>query len=254
MTSLSNPTMSVSPDTPPDLPDRLIVTIDGPAGTGKSTVARRLASRLGIEFLDTGAMYRGATVLALDEDIHPERSDDAGAQIAGLIEGADLRFDFSTDPPSLIAGREAIDHRLRTPAVDASASPVSQLEAVRHALVDRQRRIAEVHPRLVSEGRDQGSFVFPRAEVKFYLHASIEVRAKRRHEQMIAKGEASDLKQVEREIADRDRRDSTRALAPLLHPEGAHDVDTSDLSLDEVIDTLAATVLEWVSSGASSAR
>jgi len=228
----------------PRLPERLIVTIDGPAGTGKSSVARRVARTLGLEFLDTGAMYRGATVLAIDAEVDLRSPEDAGERIAGLIDDADLRFDFSTDPPSLIAGRDVIDDRLRSAQVSTMASPVSMLAPVRHALVERQRRIAEVHPRLVSEGRDQGSFVFPRAEVKFFLHASIRVRARRRHEQLLAQGKPSDLHEVEREIAERDRRDSERPLAPLVHPQGAVDVDTSELTIDQVVERLASIVLD----------
>lgn len=137
----------------PKSPDmkRLIVTIDGPAGTGKSSVARDLAARLGLEFLDTGAMYRAATALAIDRGISLKNEE----AIAELVRDADLRFTWSDDPPTLTAFGKSVMHRLRERDVSAGVSPVSQLPKVRRVLVEIQRRIGEAHPRLVSEGRDQ---------------------------------------------------------------------------------------------------
>ncbi|MDX2114269.1 MAG: (d)CMP kinase [Planctomycetota bacterium] len=220
-------------------PRRLIVTIDGPAGTGKSSVARELALRLGLDFLDTGAMYRAATALALDSgtDLGDEPA------IAELVRQADLRFDWTTDPPTLLARGRSIMHRLREPEVTSAVSPVSSLPAVRRVLVERQRRIGEVHQRLVSEGRDQGSVVFFDADVKIYLEASLQVRARRRADQLRREGRDADLAAIEREIADRDHRDSTRAVGPLTCPDDAQRFDTSTLDQRGVVDALARLVL-----------
>lgn len=219
---------------------RLIVTIDGPAGTGKSSVARDLAKTLGLEFLDTGAMYRAATALALDRGINPLDPD----SMQRLLRGADLTFDWTTDPPTLKAFGDSIMHRLRDADVSGTVSPVSELRAVREMLVEAQRRIGEAHPRLVSEGRDQGSVVFHDAEVKIYMTASVEERARRRVRQLCESGRSADEAAIRAEIEDRDRRDSTRAVGPLICPDDAVTVDTSDMAQDDVVRCLAELVRE----------
>lgn len=217
---------------------RLIITIDGPAGTGKSTVARLLARRLGLEFLDTGAMYRAAAAIAIDAQVNLNNED----EIVRRIREADLHFDWTTDPPTLRAFGASLMHRLRDADVSAAVSPVSGLPALRRLMVETQRRIGEAHPRLVSEGRDQGSVVFHDADVKFYLHASARVRARRRADQLRSLGRAADEAKIERELDERDHRDSTRPVAPLVCPEDAIRVDTSDMTEQEVIDHLAEQV------------
>ncbi len=218
--------------------DRLIVTIDGPAGTGKSSVARALAARLGLEFLDTGAMYRAATALALDHAL--DLSD--GPALANLVRHADLHFDWQTDPPTLLAFGKSIVRRLRDSDVAAAVSPVSGLADVRRVLVERQRRIGEVHDRLVSEGRDQGSVVFYDAQVKVYLDASPRVRAERRAVQLQNMGRAADVDQIERQLAERDFRDSSREVGPLVCPDGALRLDTSHMDQRAVIEALVEIV------------
>lgn len=234
---------------PPDEPSdqeidrpvrRLIITIDGPAGTGKSTVARQLARRLGLEFLDTGAMYRAAAAIAIDAQVNLNNAE----EIVRRTTEADLHFDWSTDPPTLRAFGRSIMHRLRDPDVSAAVSPVSGLPALRRLMVETQRRIGEAHPRLVSEGRDQGSVVFHDADVKFYLFASPRVRAERRAEQLRSVGRPADVDKIERELADRDERDSSRPVAPLICPPDATRVDTSAMSEQQVIDHLAELVRE----------
>jgi len=227
-------------DVPTDEIDmrRLIVTIDGPAGTGKSSVARDLALTLGLEFLDTGAMYRAATALGLDRRIP---LDDERA-LAELIRESDLHFDWTTDPPTLLAFGNALVNRLRDADITRWVSPVSELAGVRRILVDLQRRIGEAHPRLVSEGRDQGSVVFHDADVKFYLDAHARVRAERRAEQLRAAGRPANVDEIEREIMTRDARDTSRAVGPLVCPDDAIRVDTSSLTQSQVVDRLAGLV------------
>ncbi|MEM6550984.1 MAG: (d)CMP kinase [Planctomycetota bacterium] len=215
--------------------DGLIVTLDGPAGSGKSTVARRLANRLAVDFLDTGAMYRGLTAMALLRGIDPEQEP---FYVVELARNCPLTFDWSTDPPRLqVRGMDLTD-RLRDADVTGSVSDVAKLPGVRQVLVQNQRRIGQEHPRLVTEGRDQGSVVFPHAHAKFYLDANATVRAERRADQLKAAGVRAEVDQIRREILARDEKDSTREEAPLICPEDALRVDTSDMTLDQVVDHL----------------
>jgi cytidylate kinase len=220
----------------------LIITIDGPAGTGKSSVARDLASRLGMEFLDTGAMYRAATAMAIDRGI--DLTD--GPAVADVAMRAEIHFDWRADPPTLMAFGEAYDQRLRDEDVNRAVSPVSGLPELREVLVRRQRIIGQQHPLLVTEGRDQGSIVFPDAGVKFYLDASPRVRALRRAKQMYGDPSDAQVERIEAEIAERDRLDTTRSVGPLICPEGAVVVDTSGVPFGEVVDILERRTRERV--------
>lgn len=223
----------------PDSDMALIVTIDGPAGAGKSTVAREVAKRLGLEFLDTGAMYRAVAALAIDHGI--DQTDEEA--VAQLTRDADLHFDWTTDPPTLLAFDRPIMARLRDRDVSALVSPISAMPQVRDVLVTLQRRIGGRHPLLVTEGRDQGSVVFPQAPVKLYLDASPRVRAVRRAEQI---GPEADLVAIEQKIIARDQRDSTRAVGPLVRPAGGVVVDSSDLAFEQVVEALVGIVRETV--------
>lgn len=216
----------------------LIVTIDGPAGTGKSTVGRELAKRLGLEFLDTGAMYRGATALVIDTGVDPHDE----AAIAGAVQDACLHFDWTTDPPTLICGDAPVTERLRRQDVADLISTLAAQAPLRNVMVELQRAIGRAHSRLVTEGRDQGSVVFPHAEVKIYLHASPRVRAERRARQLADVGHEVNVDDIERELIQRDQRDASRAVGPLVRPAGAIDVDTSELDFDESLDALEAVV------------
>ncbi len=218
--------------------ERLIITIDGPAGTGKSTVARALAHKLGLDFLDTGAMYRAAAAIAIDSGVDPSDH----ARFLAEVERRDLHFDFDTDPPTLLCCGESIVHRLRDADVTKLVSPIAGIAVLRQEMVKKQRQIAIAHPRLVTEGRDQGSVVFPDADVKFYMFASARVRAERRAEQLRASGREANVDKLEQEIADRDRSDSQRTVGPLTCPADAEPIDTSDMPFDHVVDALEAHV------------
>lgn len=218
----------------------LIVTLDGPAGSGKSTVARRLAQCLGLEFLDTGAMYRGLTA----------RSIDTGCEPVDVAASAVIAFDWSTDPPRLLVNGVDVTDRLRDADVSELVSPQSAIPRVRQVMVKAQQQIGREHPRLVTEGRDQGSVVFPDAQVKFYLDAHLPERARRRAEQIRETGRGADQVQIEQDLQTRDHRDSTRADGPLVCAEDALRVDTTDMTLDEVVEHLEQIVRQQMGTAA----
>lgn len=219
----------------------VIITIDGPAGTGKSTVARRLAARLGLDFLDTGAMYRAAAAILIDRQID---EDEVGELVSAVI-GADIHFDWSQDPPTILAWDNPIDHRIRADDVTEKVSLVATIPELRTHMVRKQRIIFAQHPRLVTEGRDQGSVAFPDAPVKFYLDADPRVRAQRRIEQLGLEGSVP-LDEMCRRITERDQIDSTRSDGPLICPDDAIVIDTSTLTIDGVIDEMERIVRQRI--------
>lgn len=224
---------------------RTIVTIDGPAGAGKSSVSRLAAHTLGLWFLDTGAMYRAATLLALQRGIPL----DEGPAVAKALQEAELSYSAEDHdaPPRITLHDKGIEAlRLRQPDVDAAVSPVSALPEVREVLVEAQRRIGREHPRLLSEGRDQGSVVFPDAEVKIYLFASPRVRAERRAAQLLTSGVPANVDQIEQELRERDARDMGRAVGPLKKPDDAIELDTSMLTRSAVVEEIVRIVREAV--------
>lgn len=221
------------------IPGEVLITLDGPAGTGKSTVARLLARRLGLDFLDTGAMYRAAAAIALDKAL--DLSDTAA--ILEAVVSADLHFDWTQDPPAILAWQQPYNHRIRGLDVTRIVSQIAAIGPLREHMVRKQRLIGQQHPRLVTEGRDQGSVVFPCAEVKFYLDADPAVRAARRAEQIrLAGAEAPPENQLLHDILLRDARDSTRKDGPLVCPQDAEKIDTGPLTIDEVVDLLERRV------------
>lgn len=207
-----------------------VVAIDGPSGSGKSSVARRVADRLGFLYLDTGAMYRAVGLLASEAGVSP---DDDGAAVA-VAERAGLRFD---EHGRLHTGERDLSEAIRTLAAGELASRVSALPGVRRLLVDRQRALARERG-VVMEGRDVGTNVFPDAAVKVYLTASKKVRAERRLRELLATGVQVTLEDVLANVVERDRRDSERTVAPLRQAEDAVAVDTTGMSLDEVVATV----------------
>ena len=214
----------------------MIVTIDGPAGTGKSSVAQRVAERLGFDFLDTGAMYRAIGL----EAIRREADLDNARELAFVARHATVDFDWSTRPPGVTLNGEKVGPLLRGTEATGAASYVAVVPAIREMLVEQQRRIGRERKNLVTEGRDQGSVVFPDAAAKVYLDADPMERARRRAAQLRSRGEIVNLQEVYDAIVTRDQRDATRRVAPMAVPPGATRIDTSRLSEGEVVDRIVA--------------
>ncbi len=220
-------------------PSGLIVAVDGPSGAGKSTVCCAVAERFGAQYLDTGAMYRVATLHVLQQGISPEDTD------AVIRATSSLPLEVNDDPKSkevLLAGRD-VSAEIRGPEVTAHVSAVSAIPEVRHNLVALQRGLALKAGRCVLDGRDIGTHVLADAPLKVFLTASAEVRAQRRHEQDIAAGRESDYQAVLADVQRRDTADSTRATSPLRPADDATLVDTSDMTLDQVIDRITDLVI-----------
>jgi cytidylate kinase len=211
-----------------------VVAMDGPSGTGKSTVARRLAQRLAVRYLDTGAMYRAATLAVLRGGVDPNDS----AVVADLV--ANIQIDISTDPeaPAVRLNDVPVDREIRSPAVTAAVSAVSAVPGVRQRLVAIQRALIGAGG-IVVEGRDIGSVVCPSAAPKVYLTASPETRARRRAGEL---GAGADLAAVAADIDRRDRLDSNRAASPLARASDAVELDTTSLEIDEVVNHLVDIV------------
>lgn len=212
----------------------MIITIDGPAGTGKSTVARKAAERLAFDFLDTGAMYRAVALEALRRNANLEDARELGF----IARHCRIEFDWSKRPPAVLLNGEPVSHLLRGFDVTRAASFVAAVPAVREQLVAQQQRIGAEHGNLVTEGRDQGTVVFPGAPLKVYLDATPQERARRRVAQLRSRGERANLDDVLREILERDQRDSTRSVGPLTVPPGAHVIDTTALTEEQVADRI----------------
>jgi len=209
----------------------LVITIDGPAGSGKSTTAKLVAKRLGLLYLDTGAMYRAIALKALMKgiDLEDERS------LENLAN--DTQIDVIPDPDGcrVIMDGEDVSERIRTHEVSQASSKVSAVRGVRRRLIEIQRRIGAAGG-IVAEGRDIGSVVFPDADIKIYLDADIETRTLRRMKDMERSGEQIPFEKVKEDIQRRDKQDSSRQLSPLIVPEGAKIIDTSNLSIEEQVE------------------
>jgi len=212
---------------------RHIITIDGPAGAGKSTISRLLARHLGYLYLDTGAMYRAVALAARRRGLNESDT----SAIVKLANSVSLRFIGDPEDPKILLWDKDVSREIRTPEMDMLSSSVSKIPEVRQALVGIQRQMGLSHD-LVAEGRDMGTVVFPHARDKFFLTASTEVRARRRYKERRERGEEISLDSVITEIESRDLQDSSRAVAPLRPSPEAIVIDTSEMDIGEVLEVI----------------
>lgn len=209
------------------------IAIDGPAGAGKSTIAKRLAKKLGFIYVDTGAMYRAMAYYFLQK--HTDPSDEKA--IAAMCPDVDVTIAYEGNEQQVLLNGENVNGFIRTEEVGNMASSVSVYPVVRTKLVELQRQLAAKSD-VIMDGRDIGTCVLPDAQVKIYLTASSATRAKRRFDELAAKGETCDLEQIEKDIIDRDYRDMHRETSPLKQAEDAVLVDSSEMNIDEVVDAI----------------
>ena len=208
--------------------DCLVITLDGPAGAEKSTAAKEVSGRLGLPFLDTGAIYRAITLVMIKKKIPAEDS----PRLRDVLRG----FSISFTGDRVLVGEQDVTEAIRTPEIDAHVSAYSALPAVRSALLDIQR--SQSRGGLVAEGRDMGTVVFPNAGLKIFLTASPESRARRRYDERVARGEAADYDEILEAVNRRDRLDSERESAPLRQAADAILLDTTDLTFGQVVERI----------------
>ena len=206
------------------------VAIDGPAGAGKSTIAKLVAKEIGYVYVDTGAMYRGLAIHFLENGIEAEEKE----KIAEACKDADVTIRYEDGQQQVYLNEKNITAKLREEAVGNMASKSSAIPEVRAKLLELQRELARKED-VIMDGRDIGTCVLPDADVKVFLTASVETRAKRRYDELVEKGVACDLEEIARDIAERDERDSTREIAPLKQAEDAVLVDSSYMTIEEVV-------------------
>ena len=216
----------------------LIIAIDGPAGSGKSTSAKLIAQRLGYLYIDTGAMYRAVTLLVLRNEIPLSNIN----EITDLAENIDIKLEFVNGRTSVFVSGENITEEIRTKNVNSSVSEISKIEGVRTALVAKQREMKDLNNGIVMEGRDIGTVVFPNADIKIFLTASIEQRSKRRAKEFEEKGIEVSLNEIKQNILHRDDIDSTRLVSPLKKAADAVEIDTSKVTIEEQVNLILDVV------------
>ena len=211
-----------------------IITIDGPAASGKSTIAKMTAQKIGAVFLDTGAMYRAVTLAAMRNncDLSDEKA------LAKVLAETDFRFEAAGGRMNIFVDANDVTDQIRTPEVTANVCYIASVPLLRERLVEMQRQFAASHEKIITEGRDQGSVAFPEAQFKFFLTASVCERAKRRAKELEAKGLSADVQQIQGLIEKRDREDISRDVGPLVRAYDAVEIDTTNLTIDKVVEKL----------------
>lgn len=215
------------------------IAIDGPAGAGKSTIAKKLAKELGYIYVDTGAMYRAMAYYLITQEVDPQNTE----QLEMTCQNADISICYENGEQIVLLNGKNVNHVLRTEEVGKMASVSSANAKLREKLVELQQALA-AKENVVMDGRDIGTVVLPHADVKIYLTASVEVRAKRRFDELVAKGETADLAVIAQDIADRDYRDMHREVSPLKQAEDAVLLDSSDMTIDQVTERMRKLVEE----------
>lgn len=219
---------------------KISIAIDGPAAAGKSTVAKNLAAKLSIVYIDTGAMYRALTYKALQNQVDIHKED----EIAALLDKTIIRLYHREDGQRVLLDDEDVTEVVRSEKVSNAVSYVASHQKVREHMVKEQQNLAN-NISVIMDGRDIGTHVLPNAEVKIYLIASVVERAERRHKENLAKGESSDLNELIEDIRNRDERDMTREISPLVKADDAISIDTTSMSIDEVMEKILHIVLEY---------
>ena len=209
------------------------IAIDGPAGAGKSTIAKEISKRLSITYVDTGAMYRAIGLKAMRMGIDPADA----RRVVPMLDGTNVSIEYVDGVQHVLLDGEDVSGLIRTEEVSHYASVISTIPEVRKKLVELQQQLA-VKENVIMDGRDIGTVVLPNADVKIYLTASSKVRAKRRYEELTSKGEVCDLEQIEQDIIDRDYRDMNRETSPLKQADDAVLLDSSDLDIDGVVEKM----------------
>ena len=219
---------------------KYVITIDGPAASGKSTIARAVAQKIGAVFLDTGAMYRALTLAAMRSgcDLSDENA------LEKVLVQTDFNFEAVAGQMKVFINGSDVTERLRDPEVTANVHYIAAVPVLRAKLVEMQRTFAAEQEKIITEGRDQGTVAFPDAELKFFLTASARQRAVRRAKELKAKGSSSDVAQIQHLLEERDRTDTGRAVGPLLRADDAVEVDTTNMTIDEVVAKLMRHVKE----------
>ncbi|MGN0407579.1 MAG: (d)CMP kinase [Bacteroides sp.] len=213
------------------------IAIDGPAGAGKSTIAKRVAKELGFIYVDTGAMYRAMAIYFMGKSIEP--SDEAA--IENAVDGVDIRIEYEDGVQQVILNGENVTSKLRDEAVGRMASATSKYACVRTKLLELQRGLAKTSD-VIMDGRDIGTTVLPDAQTKIYLTASSDARAKRRYDELVLKGEKADFEEIKADIEKRDYQDMNREISPLKQADDAALLDTSEMNIDEVVEAVKKLV------------
>lgn len=213
------------------------VAVDGPAGTGKSTVVRLVANKFDLKYIDTGAMYRTVALKVIKDGLNTRVKDD----VLSILDNLDMKVSFNDNGQVIFLDKENVNDKIRTPDVSIGASNVAAIPEVRIKLVEIQRELATRHD-VVMEGRDIGTYVLPKAELKVYLIATADERARRRYNELIQKGHDVNYEEVKRDIEERDYQDSSRDFVPLRPADDAIIVDTTSLSIDDVVEEISKLV------------